>query len=80
MRRLILKAEIILSGKTQNDVDDAMDWARGKTSRVIAGIYDPTKEEREALAGILGKSTCDVFPERIIIMPLNDHFPSPEVT
>ena len=75
--RFDFKFAILSSGLRQYQVDQEMDWAHGKTSRVIAEIYNPTKEEREALAAILGQSVCDVFPERII-MPSNEHSLSPE--
>ena len=74
--RLEFKIGIVSSGLRHYQVAQEMNWSPNKISAVINETYNPTTEEREALAAILGKSVCDVFPEMIIMAP-SEH-PSPE--
>lgn len=58
-----LKMNIAGSGLTNYQVELRADIPLTKLSRIIHGATRPTAEEMERIAGVLGKSTQDLFPE-----------------
>ena len=65
---LEFKCAIVLSGLKHYQVAIEMDWHPAKISAVIAETYEPTQEERDALAEILNRSVYDLFPPKRGVM------------
>jgi hypothetical protein len=57
-----LKIAIIQSGLKSYEVERVLNFWPGKLSKVISGIIVPTKGEETALAGVLDKKVCEIFP------------------
>jgi hypothetical protein len=65
--RIQIKLAIVESQFKGYEIERQMGWPYGKLSRVISGIYNPTSEEWDELAAILGKSTHELFPPKRVI-------------
>ena len=57
-----LKIAVIQSGLRGYEVERVLNFWPGKLSKVISGIIVPTKGEETALAGVLDKKVCEIFP------------------
>ena len=57
-----LKIAVIQSGLRGYEVERVLNFWPGKLSKMIAGIIAPTNGEEIALAGVLDKKVCEIFP------------------
>jgi hypothetical protein len=59
-----LKIAVIQSGLRGYEVERVLNFWPGKLSKMIAGIIAPTNGEEIALAEVLDKKVCDIFPPK----------------
>jgi hypothetical protein len=57
-----LKIAVIQSGRRSYEIERKVGFWPGKLSKMIARIIVPTKGEETALASVLGKKVCEIFP------------------
>jgi hypothetical protein len=61
-----LKIAVIQSDMRGYEIERVLNFWPGKLSKIISGIITPTKVEETALAGVLDKKVCEIFPSEQI--------------
>ena len=57
-----LKIKIIQSGRRAYEIERELDLWPSKLSKIIAGIIEPTHEEKVCLAEVLNCPIAEIFP------------------
>jgi hypothetical protein len=58
-----LKISIIESGRKGYEISNELYWHPSKLSQIIIGAHRPNSYETSQLAGLLGKTVSELFPE-----------------